>query len=119
MDFGQILTNLREEKGIYQKQLASYLNVSIGTISNYENGVHCPDLNTLCRIADYFDVTTDYLLGRTQYQFDPQTLNRSLSKDYTMTDLINTTLDLSTRDIHSLLEYISLLKLRKDSDLPG
>lgn len=43
MNFGDTLFQLRTERGIYQKQLAEYLTVSIGTISNYENGVHCPD----------------------------------------------------------------------------
>ena len=63
-EIGDILANLRREKGIGQKEMASLLNLSVGTISNYENGVHSPDLNTLCRLADFFDVTADYLLGR-------------------------------------------------------
>lgn len=40
MEFGEKLYRLRIERGIYQKQLAAYLHVSVGTISNYENGVH-------------------------------------------------------------------------------
>ena len=119
MNFGQILTDLRIEKGIYQKELAVYLNVSIGTISNYENGVHYPDLTTLCQIADYFNVTTDYLLGRTRYQHDPDTLNHSLAKDYTVADLVNTTLELSPKNVHDMLDYVALLKMRQDNDLSG
>ena len=113
MDFGQILTNLREEKGIYQKELAIYLNVTISTISNYENGVHLPDLNTLCLIADYFGVTTDYLLGRSSYVFNPDTLARPLSKDYTVADFLNTTLSLPQREVHSVLDYVEYLKHRQ------
>ncbi|MBQ2804016.1 MAG: helix-turn-helix transcriptional regulator [Lachnospiraceae bacterium] len=113
MNFGQVLTDLRVEKGIYQKELASYLNVTIGTISNYENGVHYPDLSTLCQIADYFHVTTDYLLGRTRYPHDLETLNRPLSKDYTIADLVNTTLELSPQNVSSMLDYVELLKLRQ------
>ena len=59
------LTLLRESKGVYQKELAAYLKVSIGTISNYENGVHEPDLVTLGKLADFYGVSTDYLLERT------------------------------------------------------
>lgn len=62
-----ILRQLRTQKGVYQKELADYLNVSIGTISNYEQGIHNPDLDTLCKIADYYEISTDYLLGRTSY----------------------------------------------------
>lgn len=112
MDFGHRLTNLREEKGIYQKELAAYLNVSIGTISNYENGVHYPDLSTLCQIADYFEVTTDYLLGRSSYRFNPNTLARPITKDFSVADFLNTTLSLSHKDISSLLDYIDFLKNR-------
>lgn len=112
MNFGQVLTNLREEKGIYQKELAAYLNVSIGTISNYENNVHHPDLATLCQIADYFEVTTDYLLGRSPYLFNPNTLARPLTKDYNVADFLNTTLSLSQKDMSSLMEYIEFLKHR-------
>ena len=118
MTFSQILTNLREEKGIPQKELASQLNISISTVSNYENGVHCPDFKILCRIADYFDVTTDYLLGRTRFPYAPSRLNQVLANEYTISDLINTTLALPSRDVNALLEYVELLKLRQQTDSP-
>lgn len=65
MRLGEKLALLRENKEIYQKELATYLEVSIGTISNYEKGIHEPDLETLCKLADYYEVSADYLLGRT------------------------------------------------------
>ena len=66
MEFGTFLANLRKERGILQKELAGHLNVTVATISNYETGVHFPDLHTLIRIADFFQVSTDYLLQRTR-----------------------------------------------------
>ncbi len=60
-----ILKQLRTEKGIYQKELADYLHVSIGTVSNYEQCIHSPNLDTLCKLADFYNVSVDYLLGRT------------------------------------------------------
>ncbi len=113
MDIGQVLAELRTERGIYQKELAVYLNVSIGTVSNYEKGIHYPDLITLCKLADFFGVTTDYLLSRTKYRYNPETLNRPLTKDYTIANLVNTTLELSQKDLSSLVDYVELLKLRK------
>lgn len=65
MSIAEKLKYIRESKGVYQKELASYLRVSIGTISNYETGVHKPDLGTLGKIADFYEVSTDYLLERT------------------------------------------------------
>ncbi len=110
MDIGQKITKLRVEKGIYQKELAAYLNVSIGTVSNYEQGIHYPDLNTLCRIADFFNVTTDYLLGRTEHRCAPDTLCRRLTKNYTVADLVNTTLELSPQEVTSMIDYVKFLK---------
>lgn len=116
MDFGQTLAKLRIEKEIYQKELASYLNVSIGTVSNYEKGVHFPDLITLCKLADYFGVTTDYLLNRTSYRYNPETLNRAIAMDYTIADLINTTLELKPADVCHLIDYLELLRLRSSME---
>ena len=62
--FGELLAELRQGKGLTQKQLGKVLSVSTGTISNYENGVHYPDLEKLVALADYFQVSTDYSLGR-------------------------------------------------------
>ena len=64
MKIGAAISDLRKERNISQKELAAYLHVSIGTISNYENGVRYPDLEKVCKLADFFDVSVDYLLGR-------------------------------------------------------
>jgi len=55
---------LREEANILQADLAKHLGVSQATLSNWERGEYQPDTETLKRIADYFDVSLDYLLGR-------------------------------------------------------
>ena len=67
MQLANRLTMLRQIKKVSQKEFALYLRLSAGTISNYERGVHQPDLETLCRLADYYGVTTDYLLGQTSH----------------------------------------------------
>lgn len=61
--FYQKLKELREEKGLLQKQLATELDVSQGCIGKWETGTREPSLNMLIKIAKYFNVTTDYLLG--------------------------------------------------------
>ncbi|MBE7097399.1 helix-turn-helix domain-containing protein [Bacillus cereus] len=62
--FGNIIRNLRKQKGITQKELAQSLQLSESTIGMYERSERQPDYNTLIRIADYFKVSTDFLLGR-------------------------------------------------------
>ena len=56
---------LREEKNIYQKDLAKLLGVSVPAINYYENEKRAMDTKTASILANYFDVTVDYLLGRT------------------------------------------------------
>ncbi|EEL64119.1 helix-turn-helix domain-containing protein (plasmid) [Bacillus cereus] len=62
--FGNIIRDLRKQKGITQKELALSLKLSESTIGMYERNERQPDYNTLIRIADYFNVSTDFLLGR-------------------------------------------------------
>ncbi len=63
-DFSKKLTLLRKEHGISQKQAASDLGVSQALLSHYEKGIRECGLDFLVRVADYYDVSTDYLLGR-------------------------------------------------------
>lgn len=62
--FGQNLKELRLHEKISQKQLGEIFNVCNQTISCWELGTREPDFDTLNLIADYFKVSTDYLLGR-------------------------------------------------------
>lgn len=59
------LKDLREEKGVSQQQLANILGISQGSVGNWESGIREPNFETIKKIADYFAVSTDYLLGRT------------------------------------------------------
>lgn len=62
--FGKRLAQLRKEKGLSQYELADRMGFSRGQVANYEQGKREPDYETLQKIADFFDVSTDYLLGR-------------------------------------------------------
>ncbi len=59
------LKYIREQRKISQVKLALAMDVSQNTISRYENGVHEPDIATLIKLADYFNISVDYLLERT------------------------------------------------------
>lgn len=64
MTFSEISKSLRKEKGLSQIELAKALNISKACISMIEIGKNEPTANTLSRYADFFEVSTDYLLGR-------------------------------------------------------
>ena len=59
------LKDLREDRDITQKELASYLNVKPNTYSQYENGVRQLPLETLVKMARFHNTSTDYILGLT------------------------------------------------------
>ncbi|HIY46317.1 MAG TPA: helix-turn-helix domain-containing protein [Candidatus Borkfalkia excrementipullorum] len=65
--FSERARQLRKEAGLSQTQLAQKLGITQRKLSYLESGQSEPDMETLCRMADFFDVTTDYLLGRTEY----------------------------------------------------
>ncbi|MEJ8555139.1 helix-turn-helix domain-containing protein [Tepidibacter sp. Z1-5] len=65
MPFGDILKLLRENRGLTQQGLADVLGVGRATIAGYETKGKQPDYEKLKIIANYFNVTIDYLLGRT------------------------------------------------------
>ena len=62
--FSERLKSLREQAGINTVELAEILKQSKQSVSNFENGKNMPSIYTLDSLADYFDVSTDYLLGR-------------------------------------------------------
>ncbi len=61
---GNILKNIRKLKKLTQDDVAKYLSIKRQTYSAYERNISVPDANTLCLLADFFNVTTDYLLNR-------------------------------------------------------
>lgn len=63
--FKEKLKMLRKEKNLGQTELAKALGVSKGTISLWENGLREPNMSSLIRIAQYFDVSVDFLVGIT------------------------------------------------------
>ncbi len=62
MDFGKRLDDLIEHGGTTKKEVAKALDIAPNTLSGYIKNKRQPDLNTLIKIANYFNITTDYLL---------------------------------------------------------
>ena len=57
---------LREEKGVSQQKVAEAINSNQQSIHKYENGGYEPDIQTLIQIAEYFETSIDFLVGRTE-----------------------------------------------------
>ncbi|CCY49967.1 toxin-antitoxin system antitoxin component Xre family [Peptostreptococcus anaerobius CAG:621] len=79
--FGGRLRTLREELNLTQTELAKKFNMSPPSISQYEKGIRSPDFTLLLKLADFFDVSTDYLLGRTNLRSYPETFTAHTDDD--------------------------------------
>ena len=71
MRFVEILLSLISEKGISKNQFLKDLHLAKGSLSNWENRGAIPNGESLSKIADYFDVSVDYLLGKTSIKKEP------------------------------------------------
>lgn len=81
MSFGERLKYLRERDKMYQSELAEKLNLAPSSISMYERGDRDPDTSTLSKIAEIFNVTTDYLLGRTDETNTVKEIDKKLKEN--------------------------------------
>lgn len=105
--FGEILQELRQSRNLTQAQLAKAIHASNNTISAYERGTRLPILDNLVALADYFDVTTDYLAGRTRHNVSIIALTEPYTEDLSIEDLLSMLKTLSPSQRQTL---VALLK---------
>lgn len=114
MKLGDRLKLLREKKGLSQMELARRLNMPNHSISNYERGLRRPSFDALTTMADYFEVSVDYLLGR-----DPQivthdgemlTLERFLDEG----KITFQGMPLNQEDVENLTRFLEMMKKYKE-----
>mgnify|MGYP005769981287 FL=1 len=108
---GKILAKLRQERRLTKEQLGQVLCVSAGTISNYEKDVHLPDADKLIMLADYFHVSTDYLLGRTRIQETQTDFQKKILENKMTFTAFNTFLNLPKDLQKSVAPILSSLEL--------
>lgn len=78
MRFARILQDLREDRDISRKDLAMVLNISVSTLGMYEQGRREPNIDMLIKIANYFDVSIDFLVGRSFKNENNEVLTEAL-----------------------------------------
>ena len=84
------IKQLRENRGLIQEILASELGITPHMLSKYERDVLCIKVDVLKRIAEYFNVTTDYLLGVSEVKRDLQgqmKVNKTLDTYYDLIEI--------------------------------
>ncbi len=104
------LREIRERRGKTQQEMANFLKITRPAYTQYESGRREPDFNTISRLADFFGVTTDYLLGRDgQKKIGP-------SSDGPIPDALLKNVGL-WENYKNLFEYIPSLKTLLDASL--
>lgn len=102
------IKELRMQKGLLQKDLAVILKVAQNTLSYWEQGKFQPDTDTLKKLADYFNVSVDYLLGRTD---NPDTLDAQLEGvDFALYGEVK---DLTDEEKEKILEFVKFTKSQR------
>ncbi len=104
--FAQRLTVLRESKDMKKKELAQILNVSPACISQYENGISMPGHDVLAHMAQFFEVSIDFLLGNEEPYFD---LGRTFCNSTTYLDLLHSCAQIPAKNRAALLAIINAL----------
>lgn len=103
------LLELRTEKGISQRILAKEMHISQGTYNNWENEKTQPSIEQLIDLADFFDVSVDYVIGHTdEYGTINGATKQSLSKDEQKILFLFRTLSPEAKK--PLLDFLSHLK---------
>lgn len=110
MILGKILRDLREKHNYTQRELAKALNITPACLSKYETGRSTPSPDMPIKIADTFNVSVDYLLGRNSLQFDYKMLNEKFYKNITVFDAINSIVKLNPARRKFFIEQLRILE---------
>lgn len=101
--FGDKLKQLRKQKKLTQEELANILDVARTTYSSYEQGRRMPDPEIQKRIAEYFNVSLDFLHGRKES-------DTQIKNDKVMTIAAHIDDDTSDEEMEEIIDYITYIK---------
>lgn len=109
MTFGEQLEKLRKAHHMTQEEMGEKFGICASTLSNYERGVHQPDLEFIDQVAEYFHVSIDYMFGRTSFYAPIDQLNVLLSDSITVGDFLNIVLEYDHPHLEQLISYMNYL----------
>jgi len=103
LNFGKRLKELREAKGLRQEDIGKKINVGKSAVSQWENNIRTPDAYVILQLADFFNVTTDYMLGRTD---DPRPFSKDTIAEPDSNDPVDKLPEQAKRSLEEFKEYI-------------
>ena len=114
--FAEILKKLRRGRKLNQKQFAKEVFISPSAVSQYETGRTRPSRDTLERIAKYFCVSTDYLMGTSTIAEIEDLLNQEYCEGITVSKLVDKCMSVKGKDREVLLVVVNALKLHSSNN---
>lgn len=113
MDFPTRVRQLRLQSKMTQEELGKKINVTKVSISGYENGNRSPDMETLQKLSEVFDVSIDYLTGKSNYRNEKELLNKpKQEEDPDVQFIMRAREEMSPK---AYARFISLAKKMKES----
>ncbi len=109
--FGEILAELRQDRGMTQQELAGKLNVAKSSISNLETGQRRAHTELICKAARVFNVSTDYLLGLSDFRETFSITGKKYSDGKTVGDILEQILALDSERRHLLCMLLDDMQL--------
>ena len=114
---GELLQELRRDKGLSQKELGALLSVSPFTISSYECGHSDPDDEAKVKLAKIFDISVDYLLGLVR---EPCSCRRDASYVYRRDErTIQLPAGFSPQEVQLVRQFVAFVQYQKEAQQRG
>jgi len=112
--YSEILCDLREDKDLSQATLGKLLGITQQQYSSYESGVSGLPIRALLILADFYGVSTDYILGRTKSMQNLDALNKKVDASHTVGEIVSDLLALDHAGRAFVLESLALQKVKTE-----
>ena len=112
-NYREIIRGLREDRDLKQIDVATVLGTTQQHYSKYENGEYEMPIRALTLLADYYNVSVDYLLGRTECAEGMSGLKVKVTAKHTAGKIISDILSLSAEGRAAVIEYVSMWTLKE------
>lgn len=114
MSLGKKLKSEREKRRWSQKYVAEKIGITNTVLSNYERDYRDPDTETLKKLAELYEVSTDYLLGHEAQNYDITYFKNKIAEEFPDIDLMFKDMEsLTAEDMKEVYEYIKFKKSQK------
>jgi len=111
---GEILSELRKDRGLKQSDVSKLTNISVSSISAYETGSRYPGVDVLTSLSEVYEVTTDYLLGLSSSDISPAILNEEFVDGVTFGAVLNSLSSLEKEDRRAIMRVVKAVEFETD-----